>query len=117
MLQYERKKERDKIKSQLIDKDLAWYDEAVVVASRCWCESTTEDIEMDIRLAAVFAGKLRNWMEIASRNQMNTYYYRGLLEECGKAIGKEAYTQDDGGVCEDVLCAKIPEIVKRICSK
>ena len=56
------------------------------------------------------------WEEIARQNQRNTDFYRDLIEQCGKTIGREAYTQDDGGVCEDVLCLKVPELVKGLVS-
>ncbi len=53
-----------------------------------------------------------NWMEIARQNQRNTDYYRDLVVQCGEAIGKKAYIQDDGGIVKDVLCAKVPELVR-----
>ena len=57
---------------------------------------------------------VKNWMETARQNQRNTDYYRDLVVQCGEAIGKEAYIQDDGGIVEDVLCAKVPELVREI---
>jgi hypothetical protein len=38
-------------------------------------------------------------------------YYRGLVEKIGKMLGKEAYIADDGSVQDDILCAKVPELV------
>jgi len=50
-------------------------------------------------------------MDTAAQNQRNTDYYRGLLVRCGKTIGDRAFVADDGTRAEDVLCAKIPEII------
>ena len=87
-------------------------EEARQIAAQCWCDEETQDREMDVVLAEAVAKRIAAWMETAAQNQRNTDYYRGLLERCGKAIGDRAYTQDDGGKTEDVLCAKIPEIVE-----
>jgi hypothetical protein len=53
------------------------------------------------------------WVASATQFFNNQQYYRGLLEEIGLMFGKEAFIQDDGGVCKSVLVAKVPEIVKR----
>lgn len=37
------------------------YKEAQQIAAQCWCEPTTSMIEMDTRLALVFAAKLKYW--------------------------------------------------------
>lgn len=52
------------------------------------------------------------WMETAAQNQRNADYYRELLVRCGKAIGDRAFIADDRTKSEDVLCAKIPEIIE-----
>ena len=57
------------------------------------------------------------WKEIAKQNQRNADYYRGLVIRCGEAIGKAAYIQDDGGVVDEVLCAKVPELVEKLCER
>ncbi len=62
-------------------------------------------------------GSEQFWMNEAARNQRNADYYRSLVERCGKAIGKQACIADDGGVSEDVLCAKVPELVEEMCSE
>lgn len=41
-------------------------------------------------------------------------YYRGLLDTIGKSIGRDAYVADDGSVSDDVLRAKVPELVSAI---
>jgi hypothetical protein len=89
-----------------------WIEEARQSAAQCWCEKETKHLVMEPDLAESVARKIAFWMDTAAQNEQNTGYYRSLLERCGKAIGLRAYTQDDGGVTEDVLCAKIPEIIE-----
>jgi hypothetical protein len=55
--------------------------------------------------------KAMAWEETANQNQRNTDYYRGLVVQIGEMFGVAAKTQDDGGLAEDVLCAKVPELV------
>jgi len=94
-------------------KDNIQMPEARQIAAQCWTDEETKDIEMDVVLAEAVAKRIAVWMEIAAQSQNNTDYYRNLLIRCGEAIGHEAYVQDDDGVCQDVLCAKIPEIIER----
>jgi hypothetical protein len=54
------------------------------------------------------------WIDTAAQFQRNVDYYRELVVRCGKAIGIEAYLQDDGGMSDDVLCDKVPELVECI---
>ena len=89
-----------------------WMDEARQIAAQCWCDPETEGKEMDAVLAEAVAKRIAMWMDTAAQNQRNTDYYRGLLEKCGKAIGDRAYIADDGTKSEDVLYAKIPEIIE-----
>jgi hypothetical protein len=56
----------------------------------------------------------QNWMDTAAQNQRNTDYYRDLLVEIGQMFGPEAYVSDDGSVQHDVLCAKVPELVRKL---
>ena len=88
-------------------------DEARQLAAQCWCDPETEDRVMDPVLCEAVAKRIANWMDTAAQNQRNTDYYRGLLVKCGEAIGKRAYIADDGTIAEDVLCAKIPELVEK----
>lgn len=53
-------------------------------------------------------------MDIAAQNGRDTEYYRNLLVQCGEIIGEEAYISDDGSVQDDVLCDKIPELIKNL---
>lgn len=54
------------------------------------------------------------WMESAAQFCRNMEYYRGLLDRIGRSIGPEAYTADDGSVSDEVLRAKVPEIIERL---
>ena len=78
-----------------------WINEARQLAAQCWGDPETENRIMDVALCEAVARRIVNWMEIAAQNQRNTDYYRGLLVKCGEVIGEE-----------DVLCAKIPELVE-----
>jgi hypothetical protein len=91
-----------------------WMEEAMEIAAQCWCDPETENKVMDPVLAEAVAKRIAAWMNTAAQNQRNTDYYRGLVVRCGEAIGKEAYTQDNGDMVEDVLCAKVPELVEAL---
>ena len=90
-----------------------WITVAREIAAQCWCDPETSDRVMDPVLAEAVAQRIANWMDTAAQNQRNSDYYRGLIERCGKAIGRLAYIADDGSVSEDVLCAKVPELVEK----
>lgn len=53
-----------------------------------------------------------SWVESAAMFSRNEEYYRGLVNEIGEALGDEAYIADDGSRSQDVLCAKVPELVR-----
>lgn len=55
-----------------------------------------------------------NWMETARRHCTNEFYYRGLIEKIGKLFGEKAYICDSGERSEDVLNAKVPELVEAL---
>lgn len=57
---------------------------------------------------------IANWIEIAAQESRNTDYYRGLVQEIGEMLGERAYISDDGTKQEEVLCAKVPVIIKNI---
>lgn len=88
-----------------------WMDEAREIAAQIWCDKRVETRVMDVELAEIIAEKIAAWMQTAAQNQRNTDYYRGLLEQCGNIIGDRAFIADDGTRTDDVLCAKIPEII------
>jgi len=97
--------------------DYDWMEEATQEAAQCWCDEETKNTEMDVVLGKAIAKRIAGWMSIAAQNQRNTDYYRGLVVAIGEIIGKDAYIQDDGGVCTDVLCAKVPKLVKNLKQK
>ena len=99
-----------------------WIEEARIEAlgaiAQGWCEPETSSQEMDVVLAEAIAkpvGKLvAHWMDTASMHCRNEEYYRNLVIEIGKMLGPEAYISDDGSVQEDILCAKVPELVREL---
>ena len=93
---------------------MAGLDEAREIAAQCWCDTETENIEMDARLAEAFARRLAVWMSDAARARRDADYYRGLVVRCGAAIGDAAKTCDDGSKSTDVLCTKVPELVENL---
>lgn len=54
------------------------------------------------------------WKETAAMFGRNADFYKGLIERCGKAIGKRAYTDDCGCVGESVLALRVPEIIEEM---
>lgn len=54
------------------------------------------------------------WQKTAAEFHRGMEYYRGLLDKIGETIGDEAYVADDGSVSDDVLRAKVPEIIERL---
>lgn len=91
-----------------------WMLAARQMAAQCWCDEETKSIPMNTVLAESVARRIASWMDDAARHCRNECYYRDLLVQCGKAIGKPAFTCDDGSKSEDVLCAKIPELVENL---
>ena len=53
------------------------------------------------------------WMEDCKRHLRNEQYYRGLVLQIGECLGQEVYVCDDGSISQDILCAKVPELVER----
>lgn len=52
------------------------------------------------------------WMETAAQLSQGADYYRGLVVKIGLMLGDAAFIADDGSRSQDVLCAKVPEIVE-----
>lgn len=52
-----------------------------------------------------------NWERTAAQYHDGVEYYRGLVVKIGEQFGAAAKTCDDGSLSEDVLCAKVPEVV------
>jgi hypothetical protein len=55
--------------------------------------------------------RAQTWEETACQGARNTGYYRDIVVAIGETIGLQAYVSDDGSVQQDVLCAKVPELV------
>lgn len=91
-----------------------WMPEARQMAAQCWCDDETKNTVMDTVLAEAVAKRIAAWMDTAAQAQRNCDYYRGLVVRCGEALGEAAKTCDDGGKSEDVLCAKVPELVEAL---
>ncbi len=91
-----------------------YKEEAAQEAAECWKDETMVGIPPDLRLAKVFAKHLADWMQIAARAYRGVEFYRGIIDQCGKTIGVEAYASDDGSVQQDVLALKLPELVKHL---
>lgn len=94
-----------------------YKDEAFKVAVECWTDEETKDIPMDMRLAAAVASRIAEWMQTASEGYRGADLYRGIIDECGKHIGIEAYTDENGIINEDVVAHKLPELVKKLADK
>ena len=54
------------------------------------------------------------WIETAAQHCRNEAYYRGLVIKIGETLGKSAYISDDGSEQQDVLCARVPELVQEL---
>lgn len=52
------------------------------------------------------------WETTAREAENNRHYYHGLVFRIGLLFGDEGRTTDDGGLADDVLCAKIPRLVE-----
>lgn len=61
--------------------------------------------------------EIKSWQETAEQAQRNCDYYHNLVIRCGEYLGAPAYTCDDGSKSLDVLCDKVPELVKCLCDK
>lgn len=87
-----------------------WMPEARKIAY-CVCKDLAVD---DPKVAEGFSRVIAGWMESGAEAQRNADYYRSLLVRCGNAFGEEARTADDGTVNDEVLVAKVPELVERM---
>ena len=55
--------------------------------------------------------QIAGWRETAAQAYRNVDYYRGLVVQIGDMFGEAAHLADDGSRSEDVLCAKVPQLV------
>lgn len=72
---------------------------------------------MDPLLAEAVAKRIAAWMESTAFHLTNEQYYRGLVVQIGDIIGPESKIANDGSVMEDVLCAKVPELIQKMKNK
>lgn len=83
-----------------------------------WCEPETSGREMDATLAEAISKPVARlaqaWHDTAAQHCRNEEYYRGLVIKIGEMLGPEAYISDDGSVQQDVLCAKVPDLVANL---
>ncbi len=56
--------------------------------------------------------KVKAWMETAAQEFRNCHYYRNLLYVIAAELGPSVYLADDSTVSDDVLCAKLPALVR-----
>jgi hypothetical protein len=52
------------------------------------------------------------WEDTAAQMCRNMEYYRGLVDQVGRLLGDAAYIADDGSRSDDILRAKVPELVE-----
>ena len=90
---------------------------ALEIAAQAWCDESTKHTVMDPTLANAFARRLAVWIENARQHARNEDFYRGLIVQIGEMLGPEAYISDDGSLQRDVLCLKVPELVKKLVGK
>lgn len=74
------------------------------------------DISRDTAAEKIFR-LLTNILIDQAREHANTEYYRGIVVKIGELFGAPAYISDDGSVQEDVLCAKVFDLVKELQDK
>jgi hypothetical protein len=70
-------------------------------------ESIAAELEREQRMTNL-------WFETARKQLGDTEYYRGLVQQIGRMLGEDAYLSDDGSRQQDILCAKVPELVKAL---
>lgn len=94
-----------------------YKEESFKAAVECWTDEETKDIPMDVRLAAAVASRIAEWMQTAADGYRGAELYHNLLEECGKHIGVEAFTDDEGVIQEDVVAQKVPGLVHKLANR
>lgn len=92
-------------------------EEALGIAARIYTQPKHAHKVLDPDLCESIADELiraGNWVESARQFARNADYYRSLVVQIGELFGEEAKTSDDGSVQHDVLCAKVPELVRTL---
>jgi len=85
--------------------------EALEEAVGCWTDPAIADIPIDMRIAAVVASRIAEWMKVAAQGYRGAEFYRNIIDQCGRSLGIEAFTSDDGSVQQDVLALRLHELV------
>jgi len=57
------------------------------------------------------------WKSVAEQAMRNVEFYQGLLDDCARHLGVEAFTADDGSIMEEPVRLKIPELVQKLVLK
>ena len=94
-----------------------YMDEARGLAAHSWCDDETSHLVMIPELAEAVARRLAAWMDNAAEFCRNMQYYRGLLDQCAENLGPlrpKVFVQDDGGIVDEPLRAKLPELVAEL---
>lgn len=73
---------------------------------------TGADLAQERALSATRA-ETEAWQETAEHYAKGVAYYRNLVIQIGEMFGDAAYIADDGSKQDEVLCAKVPELVKK----
>lgn len=76
-------------------------------------ETALKDQKLLVEQIAQLEKEKQAWVETAWRHLRNESYYRTLLVRIGLLFGDKAYISDDGSVQQDVLVAKVPELVEQ----
>lgn len=71
------------------------------------CESVMKEIEREQRHTDA-------WMNTAAQHLRNECYYRGIIQDIGELFGEDAFISDDGSRQQDVLCAKVLDLVRGV---
>lgn len=77
------------------------------------CECDMEASAVLARATKRYDINRKNWEESAVQFCGNAEYYRGLVQRIGKLYDPQCYIADDGTRSQDVLCAKVPELVEK----
>lgn len=94
-----------------------WMNEARQIAAQCWCDTETQDREMDVILAEAVAKRIAAWMDTAAQFERTADFYRNLLDDCAESLGPDAFISDDGSVQDSPIRLKIPHLVREIVAR
>lgn len=93
----------------------------VDIAAQCWCDPRTSGKQMDAELAEVFAEQVEEalqsadaWKKTAALHHNNEQFWRDLVMETGKALGRECCVQDDGGIVDEPLGLRVPIVARNL---